>query len=157
MYNSSTSQIKNFKPLAIFCSWMYLCLTWSETPKKVFLVMRLIIDMFYINRIMRKPSRRSAALLHMSSVMRKPAFYICKIKAQISCTVTAQRLCLRYIKHTIPLLHKSRERGGSVVEYGLWSERTGARNLPTSASCILEQDTFLPESTGNTQKVRALS
>ena len=55
------------------------------------------------------------------------------------------------------LLHKSRERGGSVVEYGLWSERTGARNLPTSASCILEQDTFLPKSTGNTQKVGALS
>ena len=82
--------------------------------------------------------------------MRKPAFYICKIKAQISCTVTAQRLCLRYKKRTIPLLHKSRERGGSVVEYGLWSERTGARNLPTSASCILEQDTFLPKSTGNT-------
>ena len=77
-----------------------------------------------------KQSRRSAALLHMSSVVRKPAFYICKINAQISCTVTAQRLCFRYIKHTIPLLHKSRERGGSVVEYGLWSERMGVRNLP---------------------------
>ena len=44
-----------------------------------------------------KQSRRSAALLHMSSVMRKPAFYICKINAQISCMVIAQRLCVRYI------------------------------------------------------------
>ena len=103
-----------------------------------------------------KQSSRSAALLHMSSVVRKPAFYICKINAQISCTVTEQRLCFRYLKRTIPLLHKSRERGGSVVEYGLWSERMGG-SKPTSASCILEQDNFLPESTGNTQKVKALS
>ena len=106
-----------------------------------------------------KQSRRSAALLHMSSVMRKPAFYICKINAQISCMVTAQRLCFRYIKRTIPLLHKFRERGGSVVEYGLWSERSKriGGSKPTSASCILEQDNFLPESTGNTLKVVALS
>ena len=92
----------------------------------------------------------------MCSVVRKPTFYICKINAQISCTVTEQRLCFRYIKRTIPLLHKSRERGGSVVEYGLWSERMGG-SKPPSASCILEQDNFLPESTGNTKKVKALS
>ena len=41
--------------------------------------------------------------------MRKSDFYISKkSKAQISCTVTAQRLCFRYIDSTLPLLPKSK-------------------------------------------------
>ena len=52
------------------------------------------------------------------------------------------RKCVRYVFIIIIL----GERGGSVVE-----QRTPVRNLPRLC-CVLEQDTLLPESTGNTQE-----
>ena len=39
---------------------------------------------------------------------------------------------------------------------GLRSERLGVQNLPPP-SCVLEEDTLLPESTGNTLEAVALS
>ena len=51
---------------------------------------------------------------------------------------------------------KVRERGGSVVERWTHEPEVGVRNLPLQC-CVLEQDTLLPESTGNTQEAMALS
>ena len=48
------------------------------------------------------------------------------------------------------------ECGGSVVERQTPEGEVGVRNLPPPF-CVLEQDTLLPESTGNTQEVVALS
>ena len=49
---------------------------------------------------------------------------------------------------------------GSVVaqrqSVGLRSERSGFQNLPAPC-CVLDQDTLLPESTGNTQEAVAMS
>ena len=55
--------------------------------------------------------------------------------------------------HFLTDLHqkKSVERGGSVVERRTPSREVGVRNLPPPCH-ILEQDTLLPESTGNTQE-----
>ena len=48
---------------------------------------------------------------YLSHIMRKPAFFICKNKGQISCVVTTRTadkyLCFRYIDSTICLLSKS--------------------------------------------------
>ena len=43
-----------------------------------------------------------------------------------------------------------------MVERRTQSERSGVRNLPP-LFCVLEQDTLLPGSTGNTQEAVALS
>ena len=40
--------------------------------------------------------------------------------------------------------------------FGLRTERSGIRNLPPPC-CVLEQDTLLPQSTGNTQEAVATS
>ena len=42
------------------------------------------------------------------------------------------------------------DRGGSLVERRTPEREVGVRNLPPPC-CVLEQDTLLPESTGNTQ------
>ena len=49
-----------------------------------------------------------------------------------------------------------RECGDSVVERQLRSERSGIRNL-SPPCCVLEQDTLLHKSTGNTQEAVAPS
>ena len=64
-------------------------------------------------------------------------------------------------------LHKTYNPSTSQIQGARWlsgrvrtlerEEREDGGFEPTSASCILEQDNFLPESTGNTQKVVALS
>ena len=48
------------------------------------------------------------------------------------------------------------ERGGSVVERPTPEREVSVSNLPPQC-CVLEQDTLLPESTGNTQKAMAPS
>ena len=48
------------------------------------------------------------------------------------------------------------ERGGSLVERRTPGREVGVRNLPPPC-CVLEQDTLLPESTGNTQEAVAPS
>ena len=48
------------------------------------------------------------------------------------------------------------ERCGSVVECRTPVREVGVRNLPQPC-CVLEQDTLLPESTGNTQEAVAPS
>ena len=50
----------------------------------------------------------------------------------------------------------TRKRCGSVVERRTPEREVGARNLPPLC-CVLEQDTLLPKSTGNTQEVVAPS
>ena len=42
--------------------------------------------------------------------------------------------------------------GGSVIEYWTAEREVGVRNLP-SPCCVLEQDTLLPKSSGNTHRV----
>ena len=52
-----------------------------------------------------EPRREKTGFLHMSRVVRKPAFCICENKdADQLCD---QRLCFRYTDSTIPLLPKS--------------------------------------------------
>ena len=51
---------------------------------------------------------------------------------------------------------QSWERCGSVVERWTPERHFGVRNLPLPC-CVVEQDTLLPESTGNTQEAVALS
>ena len=92
------SKISSLKPSSLTVQ-PSLCLTWSETPKICFLATRLKMC-----HIVRKP------VLHMSLVMRKPAFCICENKDadQLRSNREAdQRLCFRYKDSTIPLLSKS--------------------------------------------------
>ena len=53
---------------------------------------------------------------------------------------------------TIYINPKKGEHGGSLVERCTPEREVGVQNLPPP-SCVLEQDTFLPESTGNIQEV----
>ena len=54
----------------------------------------------------------------------------------------------------VDFIHKLGERCGAVVERRTPEREVGIRNL-LSPCCDLEQDTLLPESTGNTQEVVA--
>ena len=105
--------------------------------------------------------------------------YLAKTKVLISCTVTMQLICafvfayaksrfshdaahikVKYCIFFITVLYICRnlkgERGGSVVECLTLEPEVRGRNLPPSC-CVLEQDTLLPDSTGNTKVVVALS
>ena len=55
-----------------------------------------------------------------------------------------------------PSHRKTGEHSGSVVEHQTPEREFGVRNLPPPC-CVLEQDTFLPESTRNTQEAVAPS
>ena len=86
------------------------------------------------------------------------SIYVLKTKALISCAVTEQLICdfnLAYAKSR--LSHDvARQLGCSVVERQTLEIEVGVRNLPPPC-CVLEQNTLLPESTGNTQEAVAPS
>ena len=62
-------------------------------------------------------------------------------------------LCYNKGTDKLPILG---EGSGSVVEHRTQEREVGVRNLPPPC-CVLEQDTVLPESTGNAQEAVAPS
>ena len=55
----------------------------------------------------------------------------------------------KFEHHNIP----AGEHGGSVVEHLTPEQEVGVQNLPPQ--CVIEQDNFLPESTGNINEAMA--
>ena len=63
---------------------------------------------------------------------------------------------ITHVVHNMCLLKVKGERGCSVVERLTPKREVGVRILPPSY-CVIEQDTLLPQSTGNTQEAVAPS